>query len=486
MRKFVVPFVIIAFWVGMMTMLVYRESGVDTAIGGRVAPVVPEETWLAVYLPGRVPAGHIRILEKGERRDDGPGILTQMQSRANLVMLGRPTEIAAVGELWRAIDGKAAAFDFSLRSNNHETRVEGEYRNGLLDATLHTAGQEISVPMRVGDDFNLAASGIGIDIAPENLEVGKEYQFDAYDPLTLSMGKSRAMVDRRETIEILGEDFEALVLEVDVGGQKSTVWIDDAGDVLRVDTAFGFTIERSNQQAALADIKPKDAADFLTASAVTPTGETPVRGARMMRIHVSGLDEGILLETDATQKQIEPGVYEIAMIEAPSGDYVALGDPEPYLDATPFEQSRDPRIVQQAQTIVGDTEGTWDKAQLIADWVYTEIVKNPVVSLPSAIEVLDTREGDCNEHTILFAALARAVGVPTRIAIGLVWSEEYEAFYYHAWPEVYAGEWIWIDPTLGQPIADATHVKILTGSITEWPKLINYIAQIQIDVDAVE
>jgi len=109
-----------------------------------------------------------------------------------------------------------------------------------------------------------------------------------------------------------------------------------------------------------------------------------------------------------------------------------------------------------------------------------------VLSVPSALEVLDTGKGDCNEHTVLFAALGRAAGVPTRIAIGIVWSEQLRSFYYHAWPEVYVGRWIWMDPTFGQPIADATHIKLLSGDIDKWTQLLPYLGQLSVEVLEIE
>ena len=54
--------------------------------------------------------------------------------------------------------------------------------------------------------------------------------------------------------------------------------------------------------------------------------------------------------------------------------------------------------------------------------------------------------GDCNEHTVLFVALARALGLPARTAVGLVYLDG--SFYYHAWPEVWLGEWVAVDPDL--------------------------------------
>ncbi len=131
---------------------------------------------------------------------------------------------------------------------------------------------------------------------------------------------------------------------------------------------------------------------------------------------------------------------------------------------------------------VSGAKGEWERAVAIHDWVYTHIKKLPVMSVPSALEVLESREGDCNEHTVLFVALARAAGVPSRAAVGLVWSEALNAFGYHAWPEVYVGHWIPMDPTFGQQLADATHIKLLDGSLDKWPQLLPYLGRIRIEV----
>ena len=100
--------------------------------------------------------------------------------------------------------------------------------------------------------------------------------------------------------------------------------------------------------------------------------------------------------------------------------------------------------------------------------------------------LLEQRRGDCNEHAVLYTALARAAGIPTRIAIGLVWSDELGGFYYHAWPEVHVdGSWRWIDPTLGQEVADATHIKLLEGGIESWPQLLPFLGKLEVRVESV-
>ena len=51
-------------------------------------------------------------------------------------------------------------------------------------------------------------------------------------------------------------------------------------------------------------------------------------------------------------------------------------------------------------------------------FVHGHLEQKLVPGVPSALETLKSRVGDCNEHATLFAALARSLGVPTRIAVG--------------------------------------------------------------------
>ena len=112
--------------------------------------------------------------------------------------------------------------------------------------------------------------------------------------------------------------------------------------------------------------------------------------------------------------------------------------------------------------------------------------KKPTVSLPSAREVLRTKIGDCNEHTALYVAMARAIGIPARIAVGLTFVRG--AFYYHAWPEVYLDEgagrgyWLPVDPTLNQFPADATHLRLARGGLDRQAAILPLIGRMKMEV----
>jgi transglutaminase-like putative cysteine protease len=99
--------------------------------------------------------------------------------------------------------------------------------------------------------------------------------------------------------------------------------------------------------------------------------------------------------------------------------------------------------------------------------------------MPSALQVLKTMKGDCNEHSILTVAILRALGIPSRVVFGLVYDSG--SFFYHAWVEAFDGKnWIEFDPTWGLFPADILRIRIGTGNVSEWVKVLEYVGKIKI------
>jgi transglutaminase-like putative cysteine protease len=72
------------------------------------------------------------------------------------------------------------------------------------------------------------------------------------------------------------------------------------------------------------------------------------------------------------------------------------------------------------------------------------------------------------------------VGIPTKIAAGLLYTES--RFFYHAWNEVYLGEWIAVDPLMNQVPADPTHVRLITGELDRQVELVRALGRLSIKV----
>ena len=87
--------------------------------------------------------------------------------------------------------------------------------------------------------------------------------------------------------------------------------------------------------------------------------------------------------------------------------------------------------------------------------------------------------------------MARAIGLPSRIDVGLVYM--HGAFYYHAWPEVYLvepgtsrGLWMPVDPTLNQFPADATHIRLARGGLDRQAVVLPLIGRLKMRVLDIE
>jgi len=133
-----------------------------------------------------------------------------------------------------------------------------------------------------------------------------------------------------------------------------------------------------------------------------------------------------------------------------------------------------------ASEVAGETADPWQQVLALQHWVHASLAKRLTVGLPSAIDVLASKSGDCHEHTVLFTALARSLGMPTRMIAGLV---SYGGrLFYHAWPEVWLGGWIPVDPTLGQALADATHLGLIEAENEQLVGLGAFLGHLKVEV----
>lgn len=485
--------VIIGFWLVMMGLLVKREVLIPRLHKGNALAYQDHatDTWMGFYLSDDACVGFVNTKTRPDVRAGEYGQAIEYWVRMSMTVLSFPTEIQVRGTAWAPRDRGLSDFELTLRSGEHIIHVAAKVHDGMLDGALRTAGETFPLQFRVGNDLLLSGNtGMGALNVPD-LAPGDEVFVDTFDPMTMSVTKAQIRCIGEEAVEFDGRKVPAKVIETITGALKTKAWVAADNDVLRAETPFGFIMKKITQEQALDALEAGKniSEDLLNIVAIRPTGKAPVRGAVAMRIRLSGVNEDAKPPEDDTQRAEGPDVYAIRMPDEPfvAGAAPLEGaDRDAALASDAFVQTKHPRIAETSKEIVGETTDTWERALKVYEWVYRTIEKRAVMSVPSALDVLETKEGDCNEHTVLFTALARAAGVPTRIAIGVAWSDELRGYYYHAWPEVYVGRWVWMDPTLGQPVADATHLKLLTGGIEQWPQLVAYLGQLKIEVVNIE
>lgn len=145
-----------------------------------------------------------------------------------------------------------------------------------------------------------------------------------------------------------------------------------------------------------------------------------------------------------------------------------------------------PAIASLAQQVAGGAPGAYAAAKRLSDYVYGLLEKAYGASHDRASDVLLSKKGDCTEHAILTVALARALHIPARTVHGLVYarySDGQDALYWHAWVEVRsAGEWIALDPTFGQTLADASHIALGGGDRVDTAGLLGSLQVSDVEV----
>jgi hypothetical protein len=133
-----------------------------------------------------------------------------------------------------------------------------------------------------------------------------------------------------------------------------------------------------------------------------------------------------------------------------------------YLAPTEMIQSDNPLVRDKASDLEGVETDVWKLSIWITQKVRKLLLPSSDMAFASAVEALDKGRGDCTEYAMVFAALARALGIPVKVCYGMV-STGTDEFLFHAWNEVYAGRWIPIDAALDQDQVDATHIALYKG-----------------------
>ena len=125
--------------------------------------------------------------------------------------------------------------------------------------------------------------------------------------------------------------------------------------------------------------------------------------------------------------------------------------PKTYLGSSSLIQAEHQAIQDQVQSLVEKLENDQEKLNAIHTFVSQHMVKkNYSKAMASAVDAFQSQEGDCTEHACLFAAMARAAGIPTRMAVGLVAIPDGVSarVWYHMWNESYLdGQWVSVDAT---------------------------------------
>ena len=374
-------------------------------------------------------------------------------------------------------------FDFELRSQEIRFSARGEVQDRKLRLEIHSGGHRSTRDFVLTQAPYLLAA-LKPYVVTQQLEMGKKFLFSTFDPSTLSQQVTTVVIEAREHIR-LGERVEpAIRLRQSFRGISVVSWVDGQGRTLKEESPAGLSLMRQAEQEARNLSNRAVSLDMVAQTAIPLTTPLPdLQVKKAIRYKLAGVDLTHFPLDAGRQKFVDDrldirreDVKRLTVPQIPVRDARLTS----YLQPTPFLQTDHPDIQNLAAKILGAETDGYRAAVKIKDWVYREIAKEPTISIPNALEVLRIRKGDCNEHTVLFNALARAAGIPAKTVVGVVYLRG--AFYYHAWSEIWLGEWISLDSVLNQFPADVTHIKFLEGEIDRQIDLLQLIGNLKIEV----
>ncbi|MEL6344665.1 MAG: transglutaminase-like domain-containing protein [Myxococcota bacterium] len=414
----------------------------------------------------------------------GDGRLYESRSSFRIASFGQLQDVVTAGAALTDGGGQLRQFDFFMTAGGVRLVARGEVSGNLITMEVDQAGETTQLEFPVTDPPHVSLS-LEDAIRRTELSVGTAFTVPYFDPVTLSQGE---MTLRVEGIEVVGNGEEAYWIRSRMGDIETRALVLPTGETLRQEGALGMSLVRMTAEEAT-DIPTADApVDLISLSAVSLVGTlSSPRDLDRIVLHIQGVDpERIRHEPPLQVREGDRVTVSMPMLlEMPTLPVASDDDAdEVWLSSTPTLPVHHLEINERAVSVVGDAADRKEAVKRLVDFVYGYVEKVPSVGVPNGLSVLRSAQGDCNEHTALFVSLARSVGIPARIAAGVVYSDRVGprgAFYYHAWPEVRLGgptDWVPVDPTFGQMPADATHVKIVEGDLDRQVEIMGVLGRL--------
>ncbi len=194
-----------------------------------------------------------------------------------------------------------------------------------------------------------------------------------------------------------------------------------------------------------------------------PIGD-PTKVRRLV-MHVDGEGAGKLVDGPGQSLARDAKLGEVTLTlgaDAGIDEKATAEETKASLEETVRCPSSLPQVKALAAQAVADAKTPREKVARLLHFVSEYVTDELHPQASSVPEIIASKRGDCSEHALLFAALARSAGIPAREVSGLVYmGDDVKAFGGHAWDEVVLdGRWVPVDPTWDETEINATHITL--------------------------
>jgi hypothetical protein len=303
--------------------------------------------------------------------------------------------------------------------------------------------------------------------------LGEERSYRGYDSNIAGY-----TINRLKVVEVRPGPPVMFVLEArndaEVGVVKR-VLIDEQYRIIREEATTGkLTILIERLMGPPRSPASNDALDIAPLMSIRIDRELPkTENLRRVRYRIEGLQDLVAARLvgpgQTVLRQDGPGAFEIEVRRVDPPASLPFPPPLPQaeeeraalrreLSPTSYVQSDDREIRTLASNVTRNATDAWSAAMALRAATSDRIHGGMSTIFASAKEALRMGVGDCTEYSVLLAALARAIGIPARCPIGVVYTDH--AFVGHMWTEVWVGEWLALDAALGLDHVGPTRIRL--------------------------
>ena len=434
--------------------------------------------WFNISMDGeRVGFAHMKI----GKTDEGYRIESQASIKLHLMGFSRESTVR---------ESYLVGPDLVLRSFATDSQVNG--RRLLLQGEVTPKGIRVTQESGGRKKERLLKSkgpvypSLALNVYPlmHGAQAGKRYKIAMLDPDSGDLTQVKVEVVGAET---LPSGTAVLHLKNSLYPVDNDIWVDFKGNSLKESVRDDLIVTLPEDEASArlyltsaALAKRDPVLDFSLIRVASPL--PPPEQLQKLSVEFTGIPAALpLLQGKGQAAARLPDGRVLFTMPNPAFVTPAAETPAAaYLQPAEGIPSGNPEIVARMAAIVGAEKDPVPAARRLMVWVTKEI-KGAVNDSQSPLATLKSRSGNSESHARLYTALARAAGIPTRLALGLVYAKG-QGFLYHGWAESYLDGWVTVDPTYGELPADRTHIKLTEGDAEGVGYLADMIGRVQAKV----
>ena len=446
------------------------------------------EGWYGMYFQeDKVGYSHFKIEPAGQNFNISTDSLMRLKAIKKISEIGMKETVTVRPDL------SMISFESRMTMNDKTLETKGKTEGKRFVVEMQVEGEKLNREYPI-DDALYHSSAISLMPALKGLKEGESRSFPVFSSENQAIEKVEQSLSSVKNAP--GPNGAVWSVKNHLGRSTVQSWLNKSGLTVLEKALDGALITILEDESSAKHFIEKKTADkdlILDVSLVrvSKSIRSPAK-TRFLKLKVKGVDQSLIVNdhrqtvTPINKDAPDQGFYVTVNTEDPekvktSRVPVSRSFLADHLISTIGIPADHKEIVAQSEKIVSPRDSNLEKVHKLVRWT-SENIKNEMKDSFTALEVLRSREGECQSHANLYTAFARSREIPTKVVTGLVYSERHSGFLYHAWAESYVNGWLAVDPTLKQIPADATHVKI-AGTSEDYSKtVLKMVGKVKIEV----